>query len=519
MYNKLRQLFLASGFCFAATAMAQNEQDAIAYSQIGAGGTARMIGMGGSFSAIGADPSAAFINPAGIATLRRNEFTMGVQLNNVRNNAEYLGSYLQGNKINFNIPNIALSFANVKYDSDGKPKKTGLANVSYGFGINQLANYHSNIAFDGINTKSSITDYFAESANAQDATPFDLYLGSMQSIAYSAGAIENLLDGGGNQSVYYVSRYIDSQRNSEQTGSLQRKGSNYESQFSLGLNFSHKIYLGLGLMYTTLRNNKEFDIYETDRQTRTTGDLQSISYNESIYDRGNGFGAKLGGIFRPNDQFRLALAVHTPKTYSIKEEYGYKVTSVFDPGANVKKEVTANTDPLNTYNYKVTTPARLIAGLGFIMGSNGLFNIETEFYNYASAKLKASDYAFIAENTNIAKLYKSVIILRMGVEFNIPDKTQKGVFYRVRFGYANYPSSFSSKAAGIDPILKKATNMLSGGFGYREKDYYIDFALAYGNSSNYFVPYATTGNLFPSSSVTNKQNKIGFTVTMGFNFE
>lgn len=519
MTVKLKPLIFASCLLYASSILAQNEQDAINYSAIGAGGSARTLGMAGSFSAIGADPSAAFINPAGIATLRRNEFTMGVQLNNTKSTAEYLGSYLNDNKINFNLPNLALSFSNVKYDANGKPKKTGLANVSYGFGINRLANFNSRMSFDAQNTKSSITDYFAESANRQDATPFDLYLGSMPSIAYSAGAVENLLDGGGSPSVYYVSRYIDSQRNSQQIGSLQRKGSIYESQFSLGLNFSHKIYLGLGLLYTTLRQNHEFDILELDQQKRAQPDLASVSYNESIYDKGNGFGAKLGAIFRPNDQFRLAVAVHTPKTYSIKEEYGYKITTVFDPGANVQKEVTANTDPLNTYNYKVTTPARLITGLGMVISKSGLFNIETEFYNYGSAKLKASDYAFTAENSNINKLYKSVVILRMGVEFNIPDKTQKNVFYRVRFGYANYPSVYSSRAAGIDPILKKATNLLTTGFGYRDQDYYIDVALTYGNSSNYFTPYVTTGGLFPSSSVTNKQNQIGFSITMGFNFE
>lgn len=514
----MKHIAIASCFFIAITANAQNEQDAINYATIGAGGSARTLGMAGSFSAIGADPSAAFINPAGIATLRRNEFTLGVQLMNTRNNSEYLGSYLTDNKFNFNLPNIALGFSKVYYDNNGKPKKSGLANVSYGFGINRLANFHNRFAFDAANTKSSITDYFAAKANAQDAVPFDLYLGSLSSIAYSAGAIENLVDGSGNESVYYVSRYIDSQRNNQQIGSLLNKGNMYETQFSLGLNFSHKFYLGLGLMYSTLKFSKEFDILEIDNQQRIKADVESLTYNESIYDRGNGFGAKLGGIFRPNDQFRFAVAIHTPKTYSIKEEYGYNLTTVFEPGANTQKEVTAYTEPLNTYNYKVTTPARLITGAGFVLSKTGLFNVETEFYNYGSARLKADDYAFTAENNNVRRLYKSVVVLRMGAEFNIPDPNQKDVFYRLRFGYANYPSPFSSRAAGIDPILKKAQNLFTGGFGYREKDYYIDFALSYGKSSNYFTPY-TGSTLFPVSSVTNTQSRVGFTATMGFNFE
>jgi hypothetical protein len=52
---------------------AQNEFDALRYSTIGSGGTARTMGMAGSFSAIGADASAVMTNPAGIAAFRRSE--------------------------------------------------------------------------------------------------------------------------------------------------------------------------------------------------------------------------------------------------------------------------------------------------------------------------------------------------------------------------------------------------------------------------------------------------------------
>jgi hypothetical protein len=112
-----------------------------------------------------------------------------------------------------------------------------------------------------------------------------------------------------------------------------------------------------------------------------------------------------------------------------------------------------------------------------------------------------------------------VVVLRMGAEFNIPDANRKNVFYRVRMGFANYPSPYSSRAAGIDPVLKKAQNLLTGGFGYREEDMFIDFALTYGGSSNYFTPYITNSSLFPAATVTNRQKQVALSVTMGWNFE
>lgn len=514
----MKHIFLASCLFISFNVYSQNEQDAILYSTIGAGGSARTLGMAGSFSAIGADPSATLINPAGIASVRRNEFNMGMQFMNIKNTSNYLGMDVTDSKLNFNIPTMNLSFSNVYYDQNGKPRKNGLANISYGFNINRLANFHSRTSFEGNNTKSSITDYFAKVANDQDALPDDLYLGYLESIAFSAGAIENLQQGGG-PTKKYVSRYIDSNRNNRQIGTKVQKGNIYEYQFSLGANFSHKINLGLGLMYTSIRFVDEFDFLEIDNQSRTKPDLEKLTYRSDFKDNGNGFGAKIGGIFRPNDQVRLGLALHTPKTYNINTQFGYDITTTFEPGANTRREVRAFTDGFNTYSYKVTTPSRIIAALGFMFNKSGLLNAELEFYNYGAAKMKSKDYAYVEENQNIRMLYKSVMILRLGTEFNIPDKNNKDAAYRIRLGYANYPSQFSSRAAGIDPILKKANNLFTTGFGYREKDYYMDFALTYGNSANYFTPYITGNSLFPVSSATNTRQNVGFAVTVGFNFD
>ena len=56
--------------------MAQDEYDALRYSQHYFGGTARSTSMAGSFGALGADFSSFSINPAGIGVYRSTEFTM-----------------------------------------------------------------------------------------------------------------------------------------------------------------------------------------------------------------------------------------------------------------------------------------------------------------------------------------------------------------------------------------------------------------------------------------------------------
>ena len=56
------------------TLRAQSLYDAIRYSDLEVGGTARTVGVGGAIGALGADFSVLSTNPAGLATYRRAEF-------------------------------------------------------------------------------------------------------------------------------------------------------------------------------------------------------------------------------------------------------------------------------------------------------------------------------------------------------------------------------------------------------------------------------------------------------------
>src|SRR6218665_630760 len=67
----------------AVTAMAQNEEDALLYSNILPGGTARSWGMGSAMGAVGADPVSASLNPAGFGLYNTSElsFTPAFEVN------------------------------------------------------------------------------------------------------------------------------------------------------------------------------------------------------------------------------------------------------------------------------------------------------------------------------------------------------------------------------------------------------------------------------------------------------
>ncbi|MBE3085421.1 MAG: UPF0164 family protein, partial [Bacteroidetes bacterium] len=80
---------------------AQNVDDALRYSQVFYGGTARFMSMGGAFTALGGDMSSLSQNPAGIGVFRSSELTISPQLFHIKSSAGFNG-ITSDNLYNFN---------------------------------------------------------------------------------------------------------------------------------------------------------------------------------------------------------------------------------------------------------------------------------------------------------------------------------------------------------------------------------------------------------------------------------
>jgi len=524
MRSVLSLLTLLFGVCY--SLFSQSEFDALRYSTIGSGGTARTMGMAGSFSAIGADASAVMTNPAGIATFRRSEFNMGAQFQNTIYHVYYLGENLREARLNFNLPSLNYIKADVQYDATGKPRKKGLSAVCYGFHINRLATFGGIMTFQGNNRRSSITDFFAEVAN-REGDPSKLVEGSLPGLAYNAWVIDYDRGGSGR----YTSAYMDSIRNNDQTGEIVSKGAIYEYQGSVGLNFSNKVMLGLGLLYSSLRYSEDLSMLEQDKRKVdindiSTLDMASLDYQSKFTDKGGEFAARVGLIVRPTEQLRLAASVHTPRTYVVNSEYGYSIAPKGDPGS-IGDWTAQYNDPLNTYKYKITTPSRFNAGIGFVIQKTMLINADFEFYNYGSARLRADDvFTFNAENSAIRRNYRNVTNVRIGAECNMPNKDNKDQAYRFRAGFGVLPSPFNPNVAGLNTELKKANTVLGCGFGLRDKDYYFDFALSSQSAAGFYTPYPITDPQFKpndsqdlSQELTYTRNRVFLTFTLGLNLD
>src|SRR6187200_632847 len=109
----MRRNFLLVACCllFAASAFAQSADEALRYSELRFGGSARGMGVAGAFGAIGADFSSVINNPAGLALYQKNELMFTFRFEPTKNESFYDGGTATDNRFNFNLGNLGMAFA------------------------------------------------------------------------------------------------------------------------------------------------------------------------------------------------------------------------------------------------------------------------------------------------------------------------------------------------------------------------------------------------------------------------
>lgn len=480
-----RMIICAAAILIAMAANAQNDVDALRYSTIGFGGTARYISMGGAFGAIGADFSTLSSNPAGIATYRKNEFTFTPSIYTGKTVADYNGKVSEDMKYNFNFSNLGMVYAFKTNNND----EDGWKSVNFGFGLNRYNNFHNRVDIDGPNHNNSLMTVYldnAQGAATDDLGPFDTQLAFntylLDTLGGSTNYISNVPNGGLNQ-----------------RKSIETRGAMQEMVFSLGANYNNKLYIGGTFGFPYVRYNEQSSYKETDNAD-TLANFKSFTYNEDVMTTGTGFNFKFGLTYVPVDadmvKVKLGAAVHTPTFFALHNNWSSKMSSVFDNG-----DTYSDTSPTGEYNFSLTTPMRAIGSIAVQVGQYGTIGADYEFVDYSEARLRAKDYKFFDENDNIQAKYTATNNIRIGAEAAL------GLF-SLRGGYAIYGSPYKS---GINDGKK---TVISGGFGIIDEGYFIDFAYAYSISNEDYYLY--NYNVLNPASLEKTSNN--FLITLGFRF-
>jgi long-subunit fatty acid transport protein len=503
-----KSILVTISICLTYHSYAQNEQDALRYSQNKLFGSARVQGAGGAFGALGADASAVAINPAGIALYRRNEVSGSFAVSSYLNDGKYIGSLNTESKTGINIPQFGLVFTKVQQGFKGDETKD-LVSFSFGFGVNRLNDFNQNSIFSGINTKSSISDFFAEQANGRTFnSAANSYVNDIAGMAYWTYLIDSI------SPQKFGSTFVSNKDtfSIRQSNISQISGRINEYNFSSGLNISNFLYFGASLLFQNV-NYESSNVFKEKVISRTSSsNLFSTDFTTKVKTQGTGIGGRFGFILKPTDYFRAGLSYTTPVRLNLKDEYSYGLNST----ANSNSYFYSATERTDYFDYDLVTPSKLTVSAALIHPKLGFISVDWDQVDYKSSRLAASNYEFINANAAVKSNYTVANNVRIGSELRYKNS-------RLRAGYSYYGSPFNSSSTGVS--LDNPTQSISGGLGFLfpsvdnySSDFYIDGAMVYTWNTNYQTPYQLTEKGKTSYSAENQFTMMNFMVTAGFRF-
>jgi hypothetical protein len=456
-------LIILSGIIGITCTYAQNETDALRFSERFFGTTARSAAMGGAFASLGGDFSSLGYNPAGIAVLRTTELTFSPSFTMDEAATTFYGDRRTENNYNLGLGNLGF------IASFNRKRESGLVGTNFGVGYHRHNDFNRHQIVEGMNPHSSMADYFifhpatgAFGTLPQNLDPF------WERLAYDTYVIDSPDD---DPSAYFPMVPLGAR----QREIISTSGNTGEWLFSFGANFDHTLYLGATFSIESVDFTRNSTYTETNVNDRADYYFEEFRFRRNLGTTGTGYTFKAGAIFTPFQLIRLGASVHLPTFYSLTDEWSHEMeswfASDFPPGRYHRAvPTTQNDNPIGprVKDYSLTTPFRFIGGAGLMLpGQLGVISVDYEYVDYTSMRLRETDggHDFYETNQTIQNVYRAAGNLKGGVELRFGQ-------FLVRGGYAYYGSPYASGQLNSDANRTS----YSGGFGFRERNFYIDLA-------------------------------------------
>ena len=507
--------------------------DMFTLSQVNFGfGTARSMAMAGAFTSLGGDVASMGINPAGLGMYRSNDisFSPMMSFQNSENSAMHWGDNSQSR---FSISNLGVVF-NLYESSD-----TRLVSASVGFGYNRVADFNYRYGYSsqsGISSAPyrSIVDAFSLMMGEWNQFPAgNEYLPCDYRDAYYWGGIlaynGELLDVGEDEwgKFYTSADRLGANAEVGHTVNMQSRGSIGEYDFSLGLNFGSKLYVGatLGIQSVNWKRQMYYGedyLYDSTPVYSDGGALerpaQWLDYNQAVHVTGAGVNFKLGVIYRPMEALRLGVALHTPTFYSLDRSYQAYLGTNFNP----QGEYTPELEDFGENTWDFWAPTRLMFGASYTFGRFAVVSVdyERDWYNGMRVSNIPAGFDLTRDKYRheFRENYKGSNTLRIGAEIKPTSQFALRAGYGIADGaLRNDPSMYYNAPQTY------RTTCYSAGVGYAFGATTID--LAYQRIENlqttYMLYYAVDDlGVFDTASPVYRTDfkRNYFTLTVGYKF-
>ena len=458
-------------------------------------GTARVMGMGGAFTSLGADLSSMSINPAGLGMYRRNEISLTPLLSLAHADTKGTQPWAGNNKTRFAMANVGAALNIFESPSNA------LTSLTFGFGMNRVADFNTRYSFSSDSRYDpaspdhlmpTIADVFGQQLGQAGIFPDDKgNLGYNFDPAFWPailgynGYLISPVDG------EWVPDCIGHNASVRHSMDVVNSGSINEFAISMGANFNNIVYVGatIGIQSVHKKSGityqEEYFYYGADGNGTSAVDkagnplISQLDYM-SLYQvseiDGSGMNFKLGVIVRPVGGLRLGVAFHTPTYYWLDRTYRGDIESQLynneTKNTLISTDYSPRQDDIGDNSWDFVSPSRLMFGASYTFGSFAIVSVDYERDWYNGIRVKnlppSLDASFIPEtyNREFRSNFKGTNTVRAGVEVRpLPILALRlgggytDSMFKDRRQYYNMPSTYESYyiSAGVGVNLGRNT--------------------------------------------------------------
>ena len=529
--HKIFLPILASSLLLGASgARAQSPTDVYRNSMQEIHGTARAQAMSNAVGALGADPTAVSVNPAGIGLYRSSEVTFGFNVGHVKSSTNWQDK--EGADMSKWVSN--LDHLSIIFPISNPYLATSDWRVVLGASMSSLYDYDRDYEMRSVNPEYSLSEYIANKATLFGAhyntlanlssSPY--FLGTM---AYNGGFIEWRPN---HEDIYVPAtfalnnplisndkdiKYAESNRLylKPDAGRLNvsEKGSRKMYDFTIGGSWADKVYFGATLRTTSSAYARSSmyreDFHYTYKPKYNVED--QVYYTElgnSMTVSGGTVGASFGLMAAVGDLGRIGISYNTPQ-FGRYNEIFYTTTQWYNNNrTNSKDELeplyTNGTDDMtNTYN--LVLPGDLTASAMVFLGGYGMVTYDFNWRDLGSARLQGGD--FQDANQFLKEDYGSQMTHRVGLEI----RPVSGFYLRAGYSYSDgglksdglrpqegnvMAYDYVASGAITDAVLRDSYQSISAGVGCRLFGRTtLDLAYVRGKATERVFPFPGTGEV------------------------
>ncbi len=496
----------------------QNEFDGIRLLNNDISGTARYTAMAGAFSALGGDASAIKDNPAALGVFRKSEFTTTLNPGLTSTTSSWNGIYGYDDKYKMNFNQLGIVLATTTRNAK-KGNTKGMLMSNWSFNYNRLKNFSRSTRINSDYANSSITDFAAAFTGNHsgyyvyddvDYEPFDNT--SIPWISVMAAYGELITENFNSDSSSYWTSVLGDGEQVKPSYALNESGYMDEYSLSWGANYNNRLFIGASLNLMKYLYNADMYYGESFENGG------EFNWSNTLTTSGTGLGFKLGAIYAPLDFLRLGASLHAPTLFTMEDTNQSELSfDIFSTGSI--------SSPYGYSDYKFQSPVKTNISAAFIIGQIALIDIEYEYTMATNSRILNLDNStlFLDDvNDGFRTNFNEIGTVKVGAELKVNEKVA------IRGGYSKTNAISQSNAVKVlmdntvrtdaDFFLHNNTYYLTGGIGYRESNWFVDFAITNKETDEYFYPYDSSMltdayQVNKGNVITNQKNLL---ITLGF---